>query len=136
MAARVLPNMMMSTTTSTLKGSSINTCGSNNMPKETKNSTAKASRRGRDSSAARWASSDSRIIMPAKKAPSAKETSNKRAEPYATPTAAAITHNENNTRNPKHTTSHSRHGNTRQPTTSNNVMKAAILPNVMSRVTH
>ena len=51
------------------------------MPTETKNSTANASRSGSDSSAARWLSSDSRIIMPAKNAPSANDTSNSVAEP-------------------------------------------------------
>ena len=44
------------------------------MPTETKNSTEKASRSGSDSSAARWLSGDSRIIMPAKNAPSANDT--------------------------------------------------------------
>jgi hypothetical protein len=55
--------------------------GSNSMPTETKNSTAKASRSGSDSSAARWLSSDSLRIMPAKKAPSAKDTPNSTAGP-------------------------------------------------------
>ncbi len=44
------------------------------MPTATKKRTEKASRNGSDSSAARWASADSRSIMPAKKAPSANET--------------------------------------------------------------
>ena len=51
------------------------------MPTETKNKTEKASRSGRDSSAARWLSSDSRITIPAKNAPSANETPNNLAEP-------------------------------------------------------
>ena len=51
------------------------------MPTETKNSTAKASRSGSVSLAARWLSSDSLRIMPAKKAPSANETSNSSAAP-------------------------------------------------------
>ena len=45
------------------------------MPTETKNSTANASRSGSVSEAARWLSSDSLRIMPAKKAPSATDTS-------------------------------------------------------------
>jgi hypothetical protein len=57
-------------------GSLITIIGSNSMPTETKNSTANASRSGRVSCAARWLSSDSFSTMPAKKAPSAKETSN------------------------------------------------------------
>jgi len=51
------------------------------MPTDTKNSTEKASLSGRDSSAARWLRFDSRITMPAKKAPSAKETPKSCAEP-------------------------------------------------------
>ena len=51
------------------------------MPTETKNRTEKASRSGSDSSAARWLNSDSRIIIPAKKAPSANETPNSAAAP-------------------------------------------------------
>ena len=51
------------------------------MPTETKNSTAKASRSGSVSEAARWLSSDSLRIMPAKKAPSANETSNSTLAP-------------------------------------------------------
>ena len=55
--------------------------GSNSIPTETKNSTAKASRSGKVSSAARWLSSDPPIIMPAKKAPKAKDTPNSCAAP-------------------------------------------------------
>ena len=51
------------------------------MPTETKNSTAKASRSGSDCSAARWLNSDSRSTMPAKNAPSAKDTPNSAAAP-------------------------------------------------------
>ena len=58
------------------------------MPTDTKNSTAKASRSGRDSSAARWLNSDSRSTMPAKKAPSANDTPNSAAEPKAMVNAA------------------------------------------------
>ena len=46
------------------------------MPTETKNSTAKASRSGSASSVARWLSGLSASTMPAKKAPSAKDTPN------------------------------------------------------------
>ena len=80
-AASDLPTTTMATTSSTFSGSSISTCGSNSMPTDTKKSTAKASRSGSDSSAARCENSDSRITMPAKKAPSAKETPNSAAEP-------------------------------------------------------
>ena len=80
-AAKVLPSMMMATTTRTRIGSSIRMAGWKSMPTETKKSTEKASRNGNDSSAARWLNFDSRITMPAKKAPSAKETLNKWAAP-------------------------------------------------------
>ena len=68
--------MMIAATASTCSGRSTSTRGSNSMPTETKNSTAKASRNGSDSSAARWLNSDSRSTSPAKKAPSATETPN------------------------------------------------------------
>ena len=61
----------------TASGASTNTLGLSSMPTETKNSTAKASRSGMASSAARWLRSLSPSTMPAKKAPSAKETSKK-----------------------------------------------------------
>ena len=70
------------------------------MPTETKNSTAKASRSGSVSSAARWLSSDSLRIMPAKKAPSASDTPNSFAAPKATPSAIASTASRNNSRDP------------------------------------
>ena len=50
---------MMNSVPSTGSGSRTRLIGSNSMPTETKNSTAKASRSGSDSSAARWLSSDS-----------------------------------------------------------------------------
>ena len=73
--------MMIATVASSLSGSRISTAGSNSIPTDTKNRTEKASRNGRDSSAARWLSSDSRMTIPAKKAPSAKDTPNSLAEP-------------------------------------------------------
>ena len=76
-AAIDLPRMMISTVASTGRASRIRIIGSNSIPTDTKNSTAKASRSGSDSLAARWLSSDSLRIMPAKKAPSAKDTSNR-----------------------------------------------------------
>ena len=54
--------------------------GSNSMPTEAKNSTAKASRSGSVSCAARWLNSDSLRIMPAKNAPSANDTPNSAAD--------------------------------------------------------
>ena len=72
---------MISKVASSVNGWLRITIGLNNMPTDTKNSTAKASRSGSVSCAARWLSVDSLRIMPAKNAPSAKETSNSAAAP-------------------------------------------------------
>ena len=66
--------MMMASTASTASGSRNSTDGSNNMPTDTKNNTAKASFSGRESLPAWWLSSDSERITPAKKAPNANDT--------------------------------------------------------------
>ena len=133
-AAIDLPSTMISTTTNTCSGSLTSVAGSNSMPTDTKNSTAKASRSGSDSSAARWLSSDSRMTMPAKNAPSANETPNSLAEPYATPTAAAITHSVNSSREPVRATCHNSHGNSRRPTISISATNRATWPSVISSV--
>src|SRR5215470_17840703 len=91
---------MISTVASTASGSRIKIIGSTNMPTETKNSTAKASRNGIVSEAARWLNSDSLKIMPAKNAPSANETSNSIAAPKATPSAMASTDRRNSLTRP------------------------------------
>ena len=78
-AASDLPTRMMQTVASSANGAANRIAGSNNMPTETKNSTAKASRNGSDSVAACWLNCDSLSIMPAKKAPSASETPNSSA---------------------------------------------------------
>src|SRR3546814_8853733 len=67
---------MSSTTAATSSGSRSTMEGSNSMPTETKNSTAKASCSGNESAAALWLKRDSLSTTPAKKAPSAKETPN------------------------------------------------------------
>src|SRR3989344_4606576 len=125
---------MTDTAAASLPGDCHSTAGSNNMPTETKNSTAKASRSGSDSSAARWANSDSRIIMPAKNAPSANDTSNSLAAPKATPTAAATTHSVNSSREPVEATHHSMRGNTRRPMISMVATKASTLASVQPTV--
>src|SRR5262249_19934151 len=84
----------------TLNGSRTKIVGSNSMPTETKNSTAKASRNGSDSSAATWLSSDSLSVMPAKNAPSANDTSNSSAATKATPNATDNTARRNSSREP------------------------------------
>ena len=80
-AATDLAMTMMATVASTGSGSRTRIAGSNSMPTEMKNSTAKASRSGSVSDAACWLSADSLKIMPAKKAPRANDTSNSCAAP-------------------------------------------------------
>ncbi len=103
------------------------------MPTDTKKRTENASLKGSDSSAARWLSGDSRITMPAKKAPSAKDTPKSAAEPYAIPTAAAITLSVNNSRELDTATKPSNQGNTRRPITSMMATKMTILPRAITR---
>ena len=76
-----LPKTITATVASTARGCSSRISGSNRQPTEKKNSTAKASRRGSEFSAASWLSSDSLSTTPAKKAPRAKDTPNSDAEP-------------------------------------------------------
>jgi len=76
------------------------TRGSNNMPTDRKNSTAKASRRGSDSSAARCDNFEPAKIMPPKKAPSAMETPNRNDAANATVSATDSTARRNNSREP------------------------------------
>ena len=70
------------------------------MPTDTKNSTAKASRRGRASAVARALKSDCPTTMPARKAPKAMDASKNRAEPTAMPRASTMTASVNRSRVP------------------------------------
>ena len=99
-AATDLPMTMMKMVAMSGIGFSIRMFGSNSMPTETKNRTAKASRSGRLSWAARWLSSLSASTMPAKKAPSASETPNIFEAPKATPSAIARTPRRKSSREP------------------------------------
>ena len=99
-AAMDFPRTMMNTVASSGNGSRYAIIGSTSMPTETKNSTANASRSGSVSCAARWLSSDSLRIMPAKNAPSANDTSNSIAAPNATPSEMASTASRNSSREP------------------------------------
>jgi hypothetical protein len=80
-AAIDLPNRMMPSVAASSSGASSTIDGSNSMPTETKNNTAKASRSGSVSSADRCDRGDSPRIMPAKNAPSANEISNSATAP-------------------------------------------------------
>ena len=105
--------------------------GSNSMPTETKKSTAKASCRGSELVAALWLRSDSCKTIPAKKAPSAKETPKSLAEPKAMPSATASTHSVKSSRDPVRATCRSIQGRTRGPTNRTIAMNAATLASVM-----
>lgn len=72
-AASDLPRRMMNRTPATASGARTRTLGSNSIPTETKNSTAKASLSGRARSAALWPSGVPFSTRPATKAPRAKE---------------------------------------------------------------
>ena len=128
-AASDLPTTMMPNVASTCHGCAIRMAGLNSMPTETKNSTAKASRNGRESLAALWLSSDSLSSMPAKNAPSAKDTPNSVAEPNATPSAMARTDRVNSSREPVAAIFSRVQGITRRPTSS---MKATNAPSLTS----
>jgi hypothetical protein len=99
-AARDFPKTMIRNVARTGPKSRITIIGSNSIPTDTKKRTAKASRRGRVSEAALWLSSDSLSTMPAKKAPSAKDTPNSSAAPKAAPRAMARTARRNSSRDP------------------------------------
>ena len=123
---------MMAMVPSTAQGASTSTFGSNSMPTETKNSTAKASRIGSESCAAWWLNSDSLSSMPAKNAPSAKLTPNSSAEPNATPIAIDNTASVNSSREPVPAMRSSTHGIALRPTISMKATKAATLPKVIA----
>ena len=90
-AASGLPSRITARVAATTPGERVRWCGSNSIPTETKNSTAKASRIGRASVAARRLNSDRPTTIPARKAPSAIETPNALAEPTAMPSASTST---------------------------------------------
>ena len=74
--------------------------------------------------------------MPAKNAPSAKDTLNSAAAPKAMPMAQAMTARVNSSREPVRATCHSSQGNTRRPPTSIRATKAATCSRVRPSVCH
>src|SRR5688572_27980556 len=86
------------------------------MPTETKNNTAKASRIGNASDAARELNSLRPTTMPARKAPSAIETSNTFAAPTATPSATTSTVSVKSSRDRDRATCDKHQGTNRPPT--------------------
>ena len=128
-----LPSTIMASAPRTASGSCTRIIGSNSIPTETKNSTANASRSGSVSWAARWLSSDSFSTIPAKKAPSAKETSKNSTAPKAIPSANANTARVNSSREPVAALFARIHGTTRRPTTIISTINATTLPMVSTR---
>lgn len=106
------------------------------MPTETKNSTAKASRRGRASEAARALKSDWPTTMPARKAPRAMDAPKNSAEPTAMPSARASTARVNRSRVPVRATKPSSQGMSFCPTTRVKATSAASLSVVTPRADH
>ena len=126
-----LPKIMIASVASTASGCSSRIIGSNSIPTETKNSTANASRSGSVSCAARWLSSDSFRTIPAKNAPSAKETSNSSTAPKAIPRARARTDRVNSSREPVAALRDIIHGTRRRPTSIIMAIKAITFPMVI-----
>lgn len=93
-----------------IPGLCTNVFGSNSIPIEAKNKTAKASRMGNASAAAWWLTSDWATATPARKAPSAIETPKNRAEPVAMARAMASTVRMKSSRERDRATCESSHG--------------------------
>ena len=108
---------MMMSVTKRGKNSVTNFDGSKSIPTETKNKTAKASRKGSVSSVALWLSSELLIIIPAKNAPSAIETPKRCAEKNATPNAIARTLKRKSSLEPDCAEIFNNQGITRRPMT-------------------
>ncbi len=72
--------------------------------------------------------------MPAKNAPSANDTSNRRADAYATPSEIASTASVKSSRDPMPAVFSSSHGIARRPTMSISAMNAATLASVIPSV--
>ena len=114
--------------------SSSRASGLKSMPTETKKSTAKASRRGRASAAARALKSDCPTTMPARKAPSAMEASKSRAAPTAMPSASASTARVKRSRVPVRATQPSSRGMSFWPASSMKAVSPASLSTVRPSV--
>ena len=74
------------------------------------------------------------MAIPAKKAPSAKETPKSSAEPKAIPTATAMTLNVKSSLEPVRATCHSNQGKTRRPTTSMSTTNIDTFPIVSASI--
>ena len=103
----------------------IRAFGSKSIPTETKKRTAKASRIGRASEAARRLNSDCPTIIPARNAPRAIETPKVRAEPTAIPSARTSTARVNSSRECEAATPFRIRGISRAPTTKETTPRSA-----------
>ena len=99
-AASGLPSNTMPRVARISGQSLMSEAGLNSIPTETKKRTAKASRMGSASAAARALNSDCPTIMPPRKAPSAMDAPKKLAAPTATPRASTSTASVNRSRVP------------------------------------
>jgi hypothetical protein len=126
---------MTASVAATSQGDSRRWPGSKSMPTDTKNRTAKASRIGRTSEAARRLNSDRPTTVPARNAPSAMDTPNSVADPTAMPSASTRTVRLNSSRERVPATCSRSHGITRPPTSTVKATSTAILSAVTVRVT-
>ena len=90
-AARGFPNSTTASVRAMRPGARNRYCGSSSMPIETKNRTAKASRIGKASDAARTLNSDRPTTIPPRNAPSAIDAPKSFAAATAIPSASAST---------------------------------------------
>ena len=126
-AASGFPTSTMPSVAATRPGASTRYAGSKSMPTETKNSTAKASRIGSASAAARRLNSERPTTMPARNAPSAIDTPNSMADPTAMPRASTSTVSVNSSRERVPATRSSSQGMAWPPTRNVKATRAAIL---------
>ena len=127
-----LTRTTISTVARIARGARTSVEGSKSIPTETKNSTAKASRIGRASEAARRLNSLRPTIIPARNAPSAIETPNTRAAPTAIPRATTSTASVNSSREPVSETTSRILGLTLPPANTTTATSAAIFTSARS----
>ena len=135
-AASGLPIMMIASVAAVAPKCSRKSRGSNSMPTETKKRTAKASRIGSASAAARKLNSDRPTTIPARNAPRAIDTPKKTAEPAAMPSATTSTVSVKSSRECVAATRSSSHGITRPPSTIVRTTSTPILTIVQKHGEH
>src|SRR5699024_78560 len=106
--------------------------GWNNIPTDTKNNTAKASRRGKVSLAARWLNLEPLSTIPAKNAPKAKEAPKSCTAAKAIPKAMASTERVNSSSEPVLALLAKIQGITREPISNIIAINATTKPTVIA----